>query len=230
MGFAVYHVSLEQVFIFFWIPRFSPLCYHCISSACSYVRHPRNAYLVSTFDSAVGIPHHKGESRLRLKYDGTRAETRFRLSGKRTSQFKLAWASVQSTSGSRGVRISGGNSSNAGTPCSEVVWRVLATHSIRQFPLHFPSRASPCAITFQLDSTTVSLRVCVNFPFIVARNAKQVFGHRISCRPQEQTLKVAWSNLQLMIATDSFTEISVRITRLWANYRNLALNIISRLP
>ena len=23
-------------------------------------------------------------------------------------------------------------------PCSEVVWRVLATHSIRQFPLHFP--------------------------------------------------------------------------------------------
>ena len=28
------------------------------------------------------------------------------------------------------------------TPCSEVVWRVLATHSIRQFPLHFPTRAS----------------------------------------------------------------------------------------
>jgi hypothetical protein len=39
------------------------------------------------------------------------------------------------------------------TPCPEVVWRVLATHSIRQFPLHFPSRASPCVITFQLDST-----------------------------------------------------------------------------
>ena len=38
-------------------------------------------------------------------------------------------------------------------PCCEVVWRVLATHSIRQIPLHFPSRASPCAITFQLDST-----------------------------------------------------------------------------
>ena len=39
------------------------------------------------------------------------------------------------------------------TPCTEVVWRVLATHSIGQFPLHFPSRASPCAITFQLQST-----------------------------------------------------------------------------
>jgi hypothetical protein len=40
------------------------------------------------------------------------------------------------------------------TPCSEVVRRVLATHFIRQFPLHFPTRASLCAITFQLDSTT----------------------------------------------------------------------------
>ena len=40
------------------------------------------------------------------------------------------------------------------TPCSEVVWKVLATYCIRQFALHFPSRASPCAITFQLDSTT----------------------------------------------------------------------------
>ena len=38
------------------------------------------------------------------------------------------------------------------TPCSEVVWRVLATHSIRQFPLHLLSRASPCAIMSQLDS------------------------------------------------------------------------------
>jgi hypothetical protein len=39
------------------------------------------------------------------------------------------------------------------TTCTEVVWRVLATHSISQFPLHFPSCASPCAIIFQLDST-----------------------------------------------------------------------------
>jgi hypothetical protein len=39
------------------------------------------------------------------------------------------------------------------TPCSEVVWRVLTTHSIRQFSFHFPYHASPCAITFQLHST-----------------------------------------------------------------------------
>jgi hypothetical protein len=48
-------------------------------------------------------------SRLRLKCDGTRAENRFRLSRKRTSPFKSAGASVQSTTGSRGVRISGSN-------------------------------------------------------------------------------------------------------------------------
>ena len=48
-------------------------------------------------------------SRQRLKRDGTRAETRFRLSAKRTSPFKSAGASVQSTAGSRGVRISGSN-------------------------------------------------------------------------------------------------------------------------
>jgi hypothetical protein len=38
------------------------------------------------------------------------------------------------------------------TPCSKIVRRVMATHSIRQFALHFPSRASPSAIIFQLDS------------------------------------------------------------------------------
>ena len=47
--------------------------------------------------------------RLRLKCDGTRAETRFRLSAKRTSPFKAAGASFQSTTGSRDVRISGNN-------------------------------------------------------------------------------------------------------------------------
>jgi len=47
--------------------------------------------------------------RLHLICVGTRAETRFRLSAKRTSPFKSAGASVQSTAGSRGARISGSN-------------------------------------------------------------------------------------------------------------------------
>jgi len=50
-----------------------------------------------------------GSGRGQLKYDGTRAETRFRLSAKRESPIKSAGVSVQSTTGSRDVGISGGN-------------------------------------------------------------------------------------------------------------------------
>jgi hypothetical protein len=46
---------------------------------------------------------------VRLKCDGTRAETIFRLSAKRRGPFKWAAVSVQSTTGSLGVRISGIN-------------------------------------------------------------------------------------------------------------------------
>jgi hypothetical protein len=84
---------------------------------------------------------------LRLKCDGTRAETRFRLSAKRTSPFKSAGASVRSTTGSRGVHISG---SNAGYTTFR--GSVKSTG----YPLHSPvspSLPSPCAIRFQLDST-----------------------------------------------------------------------------
>ena len=88
--------------------------------------------------------------RVRLKPDGTRAETRFRFSPNRTSPFISVGASVQSTTGSRGVRIS---VSNAGYTMFRGSVRVLVTHSIRQFPLHFSSRASPCAIRFQTHST-----------------------------------------------------------------------------
>ena len=76
-------------------------------------------------------------------------KTRFRLSAKRTSpnrwrrQFSRLLAAEVCASAV--VMLD--------TPCSEVVWRV-ASHSIRQFPLHFLSSASPCAITFQLESTT----------------------------------------------------------------------------
>jgi len=69
------------------------------------------------------------DGRLRLKSDGTRAKTRFRLSMKRTSQFKLAGASFRSTTGSRGVRISG---SRAGY----TMFRVSVKGT--GYPLHSP--------------------------------------------------------------------------------------------
>jgi len=96
----------------------------------------------------------QGRRRLRLKCDGTRAETRFRLSAKRTSPFK-------SSGGPQFSRLLAAELCASAvvmldTPCSEVVGRVLATHCIRQFPLHFSSRVSPCAITFQLVSNTIT--------------------------------------------------------------------------
>ena len=68
----------------------------------------------------------------------TRAETRFRLPAKRTSLFKSAGASVQSTTGSRCVRISG---SNAGY----TMFRGSVTGT--GYPLHSPVSPSlplPC--------------------------------------------------------------------------------------
>jgi len=90
-------------------------------------------------------------SRLLLKCNGTGAETRLRLSAKRTSPFKSA-------GGCQFSRLLAAEACASAvvmldTPCSEVVWRALATHCIRQFLLCFPSCASPCAITFQLEST-----------------------------------------------------------------------------
>jgi hypothetical protein len=61
-------------------------------------------------------------SRLRLKCDGTRAETRICFSAKRPSPFKSAGASAQSTTGSRGVRISGSNAGYTTFRGSEGYW------------------------------------------------------------------------------------------------------------
>ena len=101
--------------------------------------------------------------RLRLKCDGTRTETRFRLSAKWTSLFKSMGGRQFSRLLTADVCASAVVMLD--TPCSQVVLRVLATHSIRQFPLHFPSRASPCAITFQLDCTPKHLSVITSCLF-----------------------------------------------------------------
>jgi hypothetical protein len=106
-------------------------------------------------------------SRGQLQCDGTCAETRFCLLAKQTSPFKLVRASVQSTTGSQGLCISG---SNAGYTMLRGGVRVLATHSIYHFPLHFPSCASPFAITFQLESTTNALFCALYTPLICSWN------------------------------------------------------------
>ena len=83
------------------------------------------------------------------KRDGTRAETRIGLSAKWTSPFKSAGSSVQSTTGSRGVRIS---SSNAGY--------IMFRGSVKGtgYPLHSPVSPSlplPCVTVCHHISTGV---------------------------------------------------------------------------
>jgi len=87
-----------------------------------------------------------------MKCDGTHAETRFSLSAKRTSPFKSAGgASVQSTTGSRVVHISG---SNAGY--------TMFRGSVKGtgYPLHSPVSPSlplPCVTVCHYISTGVYL-------------------------------------------------------------------------
>jgi hypothetical protein len=88
----------------------------------------------ATVPPAATAAHHTFSSvRLRLKCDGARAQTRFRLSAKWNSPFKTAGASVQSTTGSRGMRISG---SNAGY--------IMFRGSVKStsYPLHSPVSSS----------------------------------------------------------------------------------------
>ena len=75
------------------------------------------------------------------------------------------------------------------TPCSEAVWRVLATHSIRQCPLHFPSRASPCAVTFQLESTAASIMNVDSFKDW-PRNRRLRNLQQLVCTPDNRPLMV----------------------------------------
>ena len=115
--------------------RFPPSSHHqktparCNALSCCHVRARCSSYLVRPLKNASGkLKHikpvpahlHPGKlrkfnrslyrsGRLRLKCGSTRAETRFSISAKRTSPFKSAGASVQSTTGSRDVRISGSN-------------------------------------------------------------------------------------------------------------------------
>jgi len=84
-----------------------------------------------------------------LKCDFARAETRLRLSAKRAIPFKSAGASVQLTTGSRGVRISG---SNAGY--------TMFRDSVKGtgYPLYspvFPSFPLPCVTVCHHISTIV---------------------------------------------------------------------------
>jgi len=127
-----------------WPPNCTEVC---IRSRCNAaLQHAFVKVFVCT--GSLTLP-----CRLGLKSDGTLRETGFRLLAKRTSPFKSAGG--RQFSRLLAAELCASAVVMLNTPCSEVVWRILATHSIRRFPLHFLFRASPCAITFQLDSNSI---------------------------------------------------------------------------
>ena len=108
--------------------------------------------------------------RLRLKCDGTRAETRFRLPAKWTSPFKSVGVSVQSTTGSRGVCIS---CSNAGY--------TMFRGSVKStsYPLH-----SPVSPSLPLPSVTVCHHISTGLYHMRALSGKHLYFAKLAkCLP-----------------------------------------------
>ena len=109
---------------------------------CSPLWHRTSLPWIQTLNVARG----------QLKCDGTRAEKRFRLSAKRMAQFQSAGASVQSTTGSRGVRISVSNAGNT------MFWGSVKSTG---YPLHSPVSPSlplPCVTVCHHITTRVCLQ------------------------------------------------------------------------
>jgi hypothetical protein len=93
--------------------------------------------------------------RLRLKRDGTRAKTIFRLSAKRTSPFKSAVASVQSNNGSGSVRISG-----------SIAGYTMFRGSVKStaYPIH-----SPVSPSFPIPCVTVCHHISTGLYTVLAQ-------------------------------------------------------------
>ena len=98
----------------------------------------------------------KPGGRLRLKCDGTRAETRFRLSAKRTSPFKSA--SGRQFSRLLAAEVCASAVVMLDTPCYEVECKTTG------YPLHLPVSPSlplPCVTVCHHISTGLCFRISV---------------------------------------------------------------------
>ena len=87
----------------------------------------------------------------RAERDGTCTETRFRLSPKRTSPFKSVGASVQSTAGSRGVRISW-------------IYHVRRWRERTGYPLHSPFSPSLPPVRHRVPPGSERALLLIAFP------------------------------------------------------------------
>jgi len=140
-----------------------------------------------------------------LKCDGTRAETRLRLSAKRTSPFKSAGASVQLTSGSRGVRISGANA-------RYTMFRGCVKST--GYPFHSPvcpSLPLPCVtVCHHISTGLYNGRFGFGFQaherdfFLVLKVSTQVWGpHSLVCSGYKELFPWGWMGPGLRLTTYS---------------------------
>jgi hypothetical protein len=134
-----------------------PWCIRCRLSAVGGDKAPARSSGFSWVSSFSG-------GRPRLTCDATRAETRFRLSAKRTSPFKPAGASAQSTTGSRGVRISG---SNAGYT---MFWGSVRSTGLPSHSPVSPSLPLPCVIVCHHVSTRLYVNCAGGSPWAVLQH------------------------------------------------------------
>ena len=95
------------------------------------------------------------------------------------------------------------------TPCFEVVWRVLATHSIRPFPLNFSSRARPCAITFLLDCTARQAS-----DHTIIRRMRTVCSKTWGYRHTHRIFNTYWlSRVTVVMRTRLFVDVGKSVAR-----------------
>ena len=161
-------------------------------------------------------------SRGQLKCDGTREETRFLLSANQAIPFKSAGTSVQSTTGSRGVRISGSNAgytmfrgSVKGTgyplhspvsPSFTLPWVTVCHHiSTGAYPLirHRVSHGGTCTLCSEMPSKKKCTYICVTreYQAMIARQKlyERLFRSTVLSR-HETTVYSKWSNVRLNVS------------------------------
>jgi len=164
----------------------------------------------------IGLVRDISKGRGQLKCDGTCAETRFRLSAKRTSRRRRQFGGLLAAElcASAVVMLD--------TPCSEVVWRVLPTHSIRPFPLHFPSRASPVPSHFNwsLNQTSLgydiySVGICLGLVMVLP-----TFQRKIMCKSSGKTMKDGGNTVFQKVFTHLHNE-----SQNWLHYKQMLMHI-----
>jgi len=144
---------------------------------------------ISTVSVGAAPCHPTLHVRARSKRDGTRAETRFRLSEKRTSPFKSAGGGGGPFSRLLAAEVCASAVVMLDTPCSEVQCKTTG------YPLHLhvsPSLPLPCVTVCHQVSTEVYIRMCFS------RKTKPLFPCYESVAARSSLLPTVWTFARIL--------------------------------